>query len=64
VKHERHTAQHDKLLLSAFTLKMLCKNYYVEIIILHLVQPRFSRLNATDTTVMSTKIHLQCKMPV
>jgi len=64
VKHERHTAQHDKLPLSAFTLKMFCQNYFVKIIVLHMVQPRFSRLNGTDTTDMSTNIRLQCKMPV
>jgi len=39
VKNDRHTAHHDKLLLSAFTLKMFCQNYFVEIIILHMVQP-------------------------
>lgn len=64
MKNERDAAQHDKLPLSAFTLNMFCQNYFVEIIILHMVQPRFSRLNVTDTTVMSTNIHLQCKMPV
>jgi hypothetical protein len=59
----QNTVQYDELLLLAFALKMFCHNSVLKIILLHMVQPRFSWLNTTDTTVMSTRIHLQCKVP-